>query len=461
MNIERRDDRRGNGQEGSIGRNSHLALAVLAALCGANAAIAQEESGWSATLDFEVKAHYRDSDDNRFATNFPFSPDMLPPGQDAGELRTVDPGGHFEVSVLSLITDLSYGDHLSARAKVDFFDRYDRNPTSGDRRVDIDELWIQWGQDAPPATLPSDPGAFVRVGKFAKFERQDDRHLESYGLVSTAFNRFEDLGIAAGIDLGKNFYVKASVTYGNPFFFRDPNALAGDNGTDAFLVANPTPELNSGIPIFYDAEVEGLDADTGPELGLAAGYRWADETGQRAFDVMAFAYQRELEDSVALEGTFYGGDLDFLRGPLNMFPYPALAGDDKDEFGLNARAYFGGLSLFGQFVDQEVASLGRTGIELEAAWRFDLPLIWAFQGRQVFSHIQPAIRYSRLDNDFDNPDITPFPSGNWDWEKWDLGVRLQVLPGLDLTAEYADNDFDTAGGSASNDEWLITLRWRI
>ena len=31
-----------------------------------------------------------------------------------------------------------------------------------------------------------------------KFERQNDRHLESYGLVSTAFNRFEDFGVEAG-----------------------------------------------------------------------------------------------------------------------------------------------------------------------------------------------------------------------------------------------------------------------
>lgn len=437
------------------------AVGGLALFGAAGPALGQDDDGWQAELDFEVKAHYRDSDDNRFPVNFPFTPTMLPPGETEGSLRTVEPGGHFEVSVLSLITDLRYGDSFVGRAKIDFFDRYDRNPTSGDRRVDIDELWLQWGSDAPPAVVPSEPSGFLRVGKFAKFERQDDRHLESYGLVSTAFNRFEDLGIAGGLDIGRNFYLKASITQGNPLFFRDPNALAGDNGTDAFLVANPEPNLNSGIPIFYDAEIEGLDTGTGPEFGLAAGYRWADETGQRAFDVMAFAYQRELEDSVSLEGTFYGADLDFLRGPGNAFPYPGLAGDDKDEWGINARAYIGDISLFGQFVDQEAASLGRRGLELEAAWRFELPLVWAWNGRQLFSHVQPAIRYSRLDNDFANPDVTPFPSGNWDWRKWDIGVRLQVLPGLDLTAEYADNEFETAAGDGSNDEFLVTLRWRI
>lgn len=432
-----------------------LALALMPAVPRA------QDADWTASVDFEVKIHYRDSDDNRFGTNFPFSPDMLPPGQAQGQLRTVEPGSHFEVSVLSLITDVEYRDDFSARLKLDLLDRHDRNPTSDDRRADIDELWLQWGREASPAVQPSDPGAFVRIGKFAKFERQDDRHLESYGVVSTAFNRFEDLGIAAGVDLGARFYVKGSLTFGNPLFFRDPNALAGDNGTDEFLRPNPQPELNSGIPILYDAEVEGLDAGTGPEIGVAAGYRWADDTGRQALDLMVFGYRRELKESVSLEGTFYGGDLDFLRGPGNEFPYPGLSGNEKTEWGVNARYYMAGLSLFGQFVDQEFASLDRSGVELEAAWRFDLPLVWAYRGKQLFSHVQPAIRYSRLDNRFANPAITPFPSGNWDWEKWDLGVRLQILPGLDLTAEYAANDFETAGGTRDNDEWLVTFRWRI
>ena len=437
-----------------------LALLLIIGSPALLSAQQSDERGWSANIDFEFKAHYRDSEDKAFPVNFPFTPDMLPPGQQRGELRTVDPGGRFDFSVLSLIADIAYGDSWRGRAKIDMLDRYDRNPTSGDRKIDIDEFWLQWGREAAPAAPPERPGAFVRVGKFAKFERQDDRHLESYGLVSTAFNRFEDLGIATGFDLGANLYLKASITQGNPFFFRDPNALAGDNGTDELLRMNPTPKFNSGIPILYDAEVEGIDFDTGPEIGLAAGYRWSDATGRKAFDLMAFAYQRELEDSISLEGTFYGGDLDFLRGPANQFPYPGLRGNEKIEWGLNARAYLGGLSLFGQFVDQEVASLDRRGLELEAAWRVELPLIWAARGRQLFSHIQPAIRYSRLDNDFANPPITPLPSGNWDWVKWDIGVRLEILPGLDLTAEYADNEFETAAGTGRNDEWLITLRWR-
>ncbi|NBB93459.1 MAG: hypothetical protein GVY32_09865 [Gammaproteobacteria bacterium] len=436
-------------------------VSLTIAMASAGPVAADEPSSeWEIDIGFETRMNFRDSDRNRFPVNFPFTPEMLPPGESQGAIETVEPGRHFELSLVSLIANIERGDHFAAHTRIDFIDRHDRNPTSGDRRVDIDQFWLRWGREFVPALPAEGFGGYVKLGKFAKFERQEDRHLESYGLVSTAFNRFEDLGIELGFDLGANFYVKASLTQGNPLFMRDPNALAGDNGTEVLLRPNPEPALNTGIPILYDAEIEGLDFDGEPEFGAAAGYRFADPSGQRAFDLMLFGYRGELEETVSLKGTFYGGDLDLLRGPANAFPYPELSGNDREEYGINARAYIGDISLFAQYVDQEIASLPRSGFELEAAWTFDLPLVWSYDGRQLFSAIQPAVRYSRLDNDFANPEITPFPSGAWDWERYDIGLRLTILPGLDLTAEYADNRFETAGGEAGNDEWLVTLRWR-
>ncbi|MEE4303488.1 MAG: hypothetical protein V2J19_04980 [Wenzhouxiangella sp.] len=436
-------------------------LLLSAVLVAPAAAFAQDsDPQWQADFGFEARLHYRDSDENRFPVNFPFTPDMLPPGEEQGFMETVEPGGHFEMSLVSFIANIERGENFLIHSRVDFIDRHERNPTSGDRRVDVDQLWLRWGREFVPALPAEGFGGYVKLGKFAKFERQDDRHLESYGLVSTAFNRLEDLGVEFGIDLNPNFYLKGSVTQGNPLFIRDPNALAGDNGIEELRRTNPDPELKTGIPILYDAEIEGPDFDGEPEFGAAAGYRWADRSGRRAVDVMLFGYRGELEETVSLKGTFYGGDLDLLRGPGNQFPYPGLAGDHREEYGLNLRAYVDDFSLFAQYVDQELASLPRSGLEVEAAWRFELPLVWGYEGRQLFSHIQPAVRYSRLDNDFANPEITPFPSGAWDWEKLDIGIRLTILPGLDLTAEYADNRLLTAGGEASNDEWLVTLRWR-
>jgi hypothetical protein len=421
--------------------------------------------GGDLQLDFgiEAKTHYRHSEANRFPVNFPFTPDMLPPGQSRGSIATVDPGDHLELSVFTLYADARWGAGVQAHAKVDLYDLYDRNPTSGDRQIDVDEAWIRFGRESLPAVPADGFGGYVKVGKFPKMERQNDRHLESYGVVSTAFNRFEDLGLEVGIDFGfeggRSLYLKGSLTQGNPLFFRDPNALAGDNGTDVFLRPDPEPTLKSGIPVIYDAEVEGLDTDGDLEVGAAAGVRWEGAAARNAFDVMVYGYRRKLADTVELEGTFYGGDLDFLRGPGNQFPYPALAGDDKEEMGANLWLYLGPLSVFGQYVDQEVASLPRTGYEAEVAWAFDLPLRWAVGGRQLFPFIQPAVRYSMLENDFANPAVTPFPSGAWDWEKIDVGIRLGILPGIDLTAEYAANTFERATGDGTNDETLVTLRW--
>lgn len=406
----------------------------------------------------EAKAHFRSSDENRFPVPFSFDDPRLPPVPGSVFLETASPGEHLELSVVTLFADAAWGDAISAHVKLDLIDLYDRNPTSGDRRLDVDEAWLRFGRETPPALLPDDAGAYLKVGKMPKPERQDDRHLESYGLVSTAFNRFEDLGVELGLDLSRHLYVKLSATQGNPVFIRDPNALAGDNGTEERL-RGAEPPFGSGVPILYDAEVEDVDADGELELGAAVGLRFADAAGRRGVDLLLFGYRRDLAETVDLEGTFYGGDLDLLRGPFDAFPYPGLEGDEKEEVGASLWVYLGGFSLFAQGVDQELAGLPRSGWEAEAAWAFDLPLVWAVAGRQLFAFVQPALRYSELENRFANPAVTPFPSGTWDWEKLDLGLRLGVAAGIDFTVEYARNRFQTARGPGENDELLTTLRW--
>jgi hypothetical protein len=410
----------------------------------------------------EAKAHFRDSEHLRLPSPFPFPPDFQPPGGGAVFLETVDPGSAFEVSVVTLFADLAWGDGVAARAKIDAIDLYDRNPTSSDREIDVDELWIRFGLD--PAALDGRSGLFARIGKFAHFERQDDRHLESYGLVSTAFNRFEDQGVELGAELGGHFYLRLSATQGNPLFFRDPNALAGDNGTpdlDPRTHPNPVRDLGSGFPILYDAEVEDLDTDGELELGWGVGLRFGEPGSGRGLDLLAWSYERELAETVELHGTFYGGDLDLLDGPFGTAGLP-IRGDDKREVGGNLRIDFDGFSLFGQYVDQELAGMDRTGWEGELAWRFELPLVAAVGGRQLFPSLQPAVRYSVLEPEFAGGGPFPAPSVRWEWSKLDAGIRLGILAGIDLTVELQDNEMTLASGAkVSNDEWLATLRWRI
>jgi len=443
------------------------AASALLALGGAGLALGQgagasQGSGFELDWGFEAKANYRDSEAFRFPSPFPFPPDFLPPGETRGFLETVNAGEHFEVSVLTLFLDARWGEGIAAHARVDFIDLYDRNPTSSDKKVDVDELWIRFGPD-PLERRGS--GLYGKIGKFAHFERQNDRHLESYGLVSTAFNRFEDQGVELGASFGRHVYLRFSATQGNPLFLRDPNALAGDNGTpelDPALHANPDPALKSGIVILYDAEVEDLDVDGDLELGYGLGVRFGDRDEQGwSVDLLGWSYERTLAETVDLEGTFYGGDLDLLRGPGNAFPLP-VRGDEKSEVGGNLWIYAGGLAFFGQYVDQEIAGLTRKGYEAEASWRFDLPLVWAVGGRQLFPSVQPAVRWSRLEPDFAGGSAAfPAPSVRWEWDKLDYGVRLGIVEGVDLTLEYADNTMTLANGSeVSYAELLTTLRWR-
>ena len=444
-------------------------LACLAASVGSSAALAQDPppaaSEDEATMPaphlkwgVEVKAAYRDSEDFFFTFPFRFTDTALP---QPITLRTVDPGGNLEVPVATLFLDAEWGEALTGHLKVDMIDLYDRNPTSTDHKVDVDEAWLRLGRESEPGRLPERSGAYLKVGKLPKFERQDDRHLESYGLVSTAFNRFEDLGVELGVDLGRHLYLKGSYTRGNPVFLRDPNALAGDNGTEANLANPPHPALNSGIPIIYDAEVEEAGSGGHEETGAGLGLRFANEDGSRRVDLLAYGYQRSLAPRVEMEGSLYGGDLDLIDAPFG--PFPALRGDDKKERGANLWLYLDGLTFFGQYVDQEIAGLDRTGYEGELAWRFELPLFASLAGQQLFPSIAPAVRYSKLEPDFANPPPgrTPAPSFAWEWEKTDAGLRVGIVPGTDLTVELARNRFLTARGPFTYDELLTTLRWRM
>ena len=272
------------------------ALVALATARGAaQDSAATPATGFDVQWGVEAKAHARSSERHRFASPFPFTPDQLPPGQSRAFLETVDGGDHLELSTLTLFVEAARGPRLAARAKLDLIDLYDRNPTSTDREIDLDEAWVRFGSESEPAILPDQRGAYLRIGKFAKFERQDDRHLESYGLSATAFNRFEDAGVEVGLDFGRHVYLRGSVTQGNPVFLRDPNALAGDNGTPERRRARPdnVPERGSGIVILYDAEVEDLDFHE-VELGAGLGVRAGDGAGHWSLDLLAWGYWREL-----------------------------------------------------------------------------------------------------------------------------------------------------------------------
>jgi len=402
----------------------------------------------------EVRLNARWSQDDRFPLAFPFPADFVPVGEPDVALQTTAPGTSIEINKATVFLDLDLPRGIAAHVKVDFVDLYDRNPTSTDKWVDVDEAWIGFGRRH--ASLEPLPGssAYALVGKAPKLERQPFRRLDSYGLVSTAFNRFPDLQVQVGGSLGTHAYFFGQVSNGNPLFMRDPNALAGDNGT----VEPPAPEprLHSGFPIVYHAEVEDLEIDDRLEYGGGAGVRFVSADQQRGLDLLGFYYRTRLSEQAKLRGTFYEGDLDLLDGAGGI-SLP-IEGDRREEYGANLDLRLGGFSAFAQLVRETSAGLKRLGFEAEAGYRFALgdPADPA----DLFPAIQPAIRFSRLEHDFGAPRGFVSPSFAWDWDKLDLGLRVTIVKRLDLTLEYAFHDI-AASRRIRHDEALATLRLRL
>jgi hypothetical protein len=405
----------------------------------------------------EFKAHYRWSEDSQFPLRFPFPPDFIPRGQTSIFMRTVDPGSSAEISAFNLIVDIRPADSVSGRMRLAVIDLYNRNPTSTDQTINLKEAWMQFGTRKDFLQEVEKTHVYALFGKAPKFERQPERNLESYGLVSTAFNRFEDLQLQLGGNFGKHLYWRAQVSNGNPVFFRDPNALAGDNGNDDLRFPNPEIHLNSGFPILYDAEVEDVSFSEA-EVGGGVGVRFQSDDGSKGIDLLGFYYQRELAERADLRGTFYGGDLDLLDGTGGIgLP---VRGNDKQEFGGNVAGQWGRFRAFFQGVHQEIAGLERNGYELEALFFASLPLKYSAGGKQLFTFIQPVVRISFIDNDFRADPQFVAPSVQWDWKKYDIGLRFGIIQGVDLTAEYSFHDV-TAARPVNVDEFLTTMRVRF
>jgi hypothetical protein len=436
------------------------ALPLAFALCAWSFSFAQEpeedpleeSSGVQLRVSGEVKGHYRWSELDAFARPS-FPPSFVPQGRDQVLLRTVSPGPSIEVSKATLAFDVDFPRSVSARVKIDFIDLYDRNPTSSDHNVDVDEAYLRFGRKYE--SLDPMPGThmYALFGKAPKFERQLFRRLESYGLVQTAFNRFNDLQLQLGGSVGEHLYFRAQVSNGNPTFFRDPNVLAGDNG----VVPPPDPDItfDSGFPIFYHAEVEEVAFDDNFEGGFGAGYRIASEDQERGVDVLGFYYRTTLSPAAKLHGTFYEGDLDLLDGAGSSLP---ISGDERKEWGFNLDGRWGGIEAFIQYVDEEAASLPRTGFEAEVGYN----VVLGDRGdpKALFTVVQPVVRYSRLDNEFVGPRDFVAPSVFWDWTKIDVGARVTILQNIDLTVEYAFHDIE-ASRPIHHDEFLTTLRFRF
>ncbi len=183
-----------------------------------------------------------------------------------------------------------------------------------------------------------------------------------------------------------------------------------------------------------------------------------DAAGGRGVDVLGWYFQRDLQDKARIHGSYYEGDLEMLRGAGG--PRLDYAGRKREEHGGNLQARLAGLRLFGQFVSQDLAGLERRGVETELAYRIPLNGLFVSGDSPLLNWIQPALRYSAIDNRFSGPSDFVTPSFFWDWKKLDAGVRLGIVAQVDATVEYEWSQMTLASGRKIRlGEWLGTLRF--
>jgi hypothetical protein len=413
-------------------------------------------------LGGELKIHGRYTDDLEVRSDFPFPPPFIPPGEASVFLRTPDPGFSREISTVTLTGEMNLDPGIEGRFELHYEDLYNRNPTSSDDKLQVREAWLSFGRRFEPLDDEPQPRSwYLLSGKAPRFTKQRVRRLESYGLWSTAVGRFEEVMLELGGTHG-HFYWRANAASGNPLFMRDPNALAGDNGTPErdprVFPGDVHPTFESGFPILYDTKSTSVDFDG--ELQLGGGLGWRSRKDEdHACDAVLWYFRRTLADRVSLDGTFYSGDLKLLEGPFPAVFHAGLPihGDEKSELGLNFEAKHGGLGTFVQVVDQEIAGLKRRGAEADLAWRVEIPGVLVGE-TPVLRWVQPAVRVSFIDNRFEAPAAYPNPAAAWDWRKYDFGVRVGVVPGIDFTFEYSYNEMKAPQGTLHLGEGLATLR---
>jgi hypothetical protein len=446
------------------GRLRLACLAAVAAAAAAGAAAQEAPAAPPSPEPFhfwgEVKTNARHSRAVETKTFTPTGPGPFT-FTPTGAQRTPDAGTALELQNVSLVGEGDLGLGVSAKLEVHVLDLYNRNPTSSDDRVFVRQAWLRFGSKAEALAARPESRLYVLAGIAPRFSKPMVRALESYGMWATAVGRFEMPQVQAGGALGRGLYWRAQAGKGNPLFYRDTNVLAGDNGVTPASTLAPARAYETGFPIFYDAKADDLDTHGQLEWGAGLGFRRLHPEPSRSLDLdlLGWYFQRHLADAVALRGTDELGDLELLRGRGNPLPF---AGRGKAEAGLNVSARRGRWRLDGQLVRQDIASLVRRGFDAELGAVFRLPGLFLVGETPIGNWIRPVLRVSIIDNQFDLPVTYPTLSVDWDWRKYDLGLRFGVMRDVDLTVEYSRHDMIVPTvGTLHPDEFLATLRFGV
>ena len=430
------------------------ALILLSLLCALPAVAQEEEAPPPVALEpepfrfgGEIKAGFRWSQAQQSAI-------LNARVQPIGFMKTPDPGSTFEFQHLAISGEGHVTSGVFAKFEVRFIDQYNRNPSSADEVIFVRQAFVRLGEK--PDVLSDARGSrfYALFGMAPRFSKQVTRRLETYGMWGTAVGRFEQPQLELGASFGSNVYARAMVGTGNALFIRDTNVLAGDNLSTAPPASDATHQ--TGFPILYDAKYQGVNSTKHTEVGGGLGFRFGG--GERAgVDVLGWYFGRRLAETARLYESDYPGELAVLK---DAFAPIRTTGNRRREWGVNVQAKAGGLRLFGQWVDQDLAGAGRYGVETEAAWFIPLPGLFLVGESPFGNWIQPSFRFSWIHNRFGAPLAYPRLAVIWPWKKYDFGLRMGLVRNVDLTAEYT---FHQVFRSATlpnlpMKEFVVTLR---
>ena len=290
-----------------------------------------------------MKIHGRYTDELEVRSDFPFPGPFIPPGQSAVFLRTPDDGFSREISTVTLIGEMNLDPQIQGRFEVHYEDLYNRNPTSSDDKLQVREAWLRFGPRFEPLDAqPEKPTWYVLSGKTPRFTKQTGAPPRELRPVGHRRRPLRGGGARARRHPRHALLLARQRGSGNPLFMRDPNALAGDNGTPErdprVFPSNVHPTLESGFPILYDTKSTGVDFDGKVQLGGGLGWR-SIQGENEGCDAVVWYFERKLADRVTLPGTFYSGDIKLLEGPVpgDLPRRPAHPRQPEDEWASTSR----------------------------------------------------------------------------------------------------------------------------
>ena len=427
-----------------------LAPAGLGAQTAATGA-ATADDAFGFHISGELKGNFRWSEDDRFVLAFPFPPDFVPVGQENVAMQTVSPGSSLEVSRALVNLDVEMPREISAHVQIGFINLYDRNPTSKDHTVDVREAWVAFGKKRGSLEPLSGSSLYLLVRQGAQARAPA---LPAPGELRARLDRVQPLQrpAAAARRLARNprLLRGTALERQSDLHARPERARRRQRHRHA---AQPRPDAPLGLPDPLRRRGRGARGRRALRVRRRFGPALPERGPGRGIDAHGL-----LLPHATLRGREAARHL--LRGRprhprRRRRPLAADHGDQREEYGANLDARLGGFSLWAQLVRQQAAGLPRTGFEVEAGYRIRLGDL--ADAGDLFPTIQPAIRWSRLDDGFSAPKDFVAPSFAWDWSKLDVGLRITIIKKLDLTLEYSFHDI-AASRPIQHDEALATLR---